>query len=130
MPSPYACVHVSGIDFDQSRFPVQILATNQRGPRAPEWIEHNTAVPAAIANRAPHQIDGFHRRMKIVAHRLVHQPYVALVLVSAPIMFRPLAPSLEDRLILTLIIRTSQREGVLPQIIHVDQRPPASQKAD
>ena len=51
--------------------------------------------------------------MQIVDTRLVIEPDICLVSVAAPEVIGSLLPAVQDRFVLTLVIRSAQREGVL-----------------
>src|ERR1035437_3391004 len=107
LPPPDADVHVVGVDFDAAGLPLQILASYDRGARSQERIEHHISRLAAVANGALHEFHWFHSGMKVVSPGLVDQPYIALIAISAPKMFGSFAPPIEDRLVLTLIVRAA-----------------------
>jgi hypothetical protein len=52
-------------------------------------------------------------RVQIVLLRLLDCPHIALVAVAAPMARRALGPSVQDRLVLALVVGTAQREGIL-----------------
>ena len=63
-----------------------------------------------LADGALDQFDRLHRRVQIILHRLVDEPDVALVACAAPIMIGSVLPTVQDRLVLALIIRSTERE--------------------
>jgi len=52
-------------------------------------------------------------RVQIVLLRLFDVPDVALIAVAAPVALRTLGPTVEDGLVLALVVGAAQRESVL-----------------
>ena len=119
-------VAVLRVELDQPRLATGLLAGDQRRARAAERIKHNVAGFARVADRPLDQGDGFHRGMEIVARRLVHEPDVALIPRATPVMIVTVAPAVEDRLVLALVVGAAEREGVFAQITKVLHLPPVS----
>src|SRR3954466_2455226 len=51
--------------------------------------------------------------MQIIDARVFPKPQIALVACAAPVMFRPLAPAIEDGLVLAVVVGSSQRQMAL-----------------
>ena len=106
-------IDVFWIQLDQPRTSTGLLAGDQRSARTAERVEHDITAFRRIADRPFHQCHRLHRRVQIVLAGLVDEPDVALIPRSAPEMIRAFLPAIEDRLVLPLLIRATEREGVL-----------------
>src|SRR5690606_20578137 len=95
------------------RPPSSPLSRDQRRPRSAEWVEDDVAALGRVADGALDQRDRLHRRVQIILRGLVEVPDVALIAVAAPIVIGALFPSIEDWLVLALIVGAAEREGVL-----------------
>ena len=62
---------------------------------------------------AGQRLERFHRGMKVVYLGFVVFPNVRLVSVSAPVVFSTLRPAVKNRLVLSLVIGTTECKGVL-----------------
>src|SRR5690606_13274848 len=78
-----------------------------------EGIQDNVPGLAAVAHGAFHQFHGLHRRVQIILDRLGDLPDVALVARATPIVIAAVTPSVEDGLVLALIVGATQRKRVL-----------------
>ena len=97
-------VAVLRVELDQPRLTPGLLAGDQRRARAAERVEHDVRALARVPDRPLDQRHGLHRGMQIVARRLVDEPDVALVPRAAPVMIVAVAPAVEDRLVLALVV--------------------------
>jgi len=68
---------------------------------------------AAVLNRSFNQDQRLHGWMQRTGRRLIHQPDISLVAVPAPVMTDSFSPTIEDGLILSLVVGTADGEGVL-----------------
>jgi hypothetical protein len=89
------------------------LRRDERGARSAEWIEDDVSGLGRVTNGAFDQCDRLHGRVEVVLHRLIQEPHIPLVAITAPIVIGALLPAIQERFILALIIRTTEREGVL-----------------
>ena len=75
-------------------------------PGGKEWLDTVNKRPLDERHR-------LHCRVQIVLVQLVEEPDVALVPRAAPVVIRAVFPAVQNRLVLPLIIRATERECVL-----------------
>ena len=112
LPAFYNHIDIFGIQLTCPALPPQPLTGYERGAGAAEGIQHNILGLARILDGTFHQIDWLHGGVQIIDARLVHKPDIALIARTAPVPIIAFLPAVKDRLVLALIIRASQREGV------------------
>jgi hypothetical protein len=68
---------------------------------------------AAIEESTPHQLHRLHGGMQIVDLGLVHIPDIALISCATPVVSAAFAPTVQERLVLALIVGTAKRKSIL-----------------
>src|ERR1039458_7480401 len=105
LPATNRHVAVPGLQFDQPCLPARLLARADRCPGSSKRVEDGVARLAAVAERALDQFHRLHRRVLLAAGGPLDEPDVALVPCAAPEVLGSLAPAVENRFVLALIVR-------------------------
>ena len=103
-------IHVGRIEFNETCPARRALTRDQCCSRAAKPVQHNGSPFAAVANSAIDQLNRLHRRMQVVAERLVNKPDIPLTAIPAPMVARAFAPAVQDRFVLPVIIGPAQCE--------------------
>jgi len=121
LKSPNSTIHISWIELDQSTFPVGFFASDQRAARTRKAIEDRIPRLAAVPNCPLNQLHRLLGGMQFVDRGFVYQPQITLVTRAAPEVLCALAPPIEDRLVLPLVVGPPQRKVALGPMRKVDQ---------
>ena len=95
------------------RPPSRSFCRNEGRTRAAQRIQRDIAAFGRVADGPLDEACRLHSRVQVVPGRLVEKPDVALVAGTTPVVIDADLPAILDRLVLSLIIGTPEREGIL-----------------
>ena len=101
------------IQFHRIADPVHLLTGHQRGTGTAEGIDDHSVFLRGISDRVAQQVERLGGRMIGVPLRLGKVPDGGLLAVGIPFVLAVLHESVENRLVLPLVIRAPQHQGIL-----------------
>ncbi len=104
LPTSDDDVTVFGRHLDHARLLPGFLAGDDCGPAARERIKDRIPALAVAPDRPFDQIHRLYGWVILATGGPLNEPHVALVPRTTPAVFGPLAPAIQNRLILTLVI--------------------------
>ncbi len=101
------------VQFDGTADAVGLLTGNKRGAGAAEGVEHHGVCHRAVLNGVRQKRNGLHGGMVAILLGLIELPDGGFFAPGVPLVLAFLLPAVETRLVLPLVGRASQHQGLL-----------------
>ena len=111
-PTSYNDIDVFGVEFCQPCLPTGFLTGDERTAGAAKQIQHNIFALGGVPDSSFNKLYWLHGWVKIILHRLVEEPDIALVSGTAPEVIVAFFPAVENGFVLTLVISATESESV------------------